>query len=131
MIVADASAVIEALLATKLGRVAQARLTEHRHRMHAPHLLDLEVVQALRRLERVGVVSAAHAAQALGDYQGIGVHCHDHARYLPRIWALRHTLTAYDAAYVALAEGLRCPLLTTDRRLATSRGHTATIELLA
>jgi predicted nucleic acid-binding protein len=131
MIVADASVVVEVLLASGLGLVAHPRLMQERKTLHAPHLLDLEVTHTLRRLERVGVMNAAHALQALTDYQGIGVHRHDHGRFLPRIWELRHVLTAYDAAYVALAEALDCPLVTTDARLAQSQGHTARIELIA
>jgi predicted nucleic acid-binding protein len=130
LIVIDASAAIELILHTELGeRVEHRALTSEEH-LNAPHLLDLEVTQVLRRLTQLKEISAARAHQALQDYQALLVERAAHQVLLDRIWQLRDAMTAYDAAYVALAEVLDAPLLTCDGRLARSHGHRATIELL-
>ncbi len=110
-------------------RVAD-RIRDEAVTLHAPHLLGIEVAQVLRRLEAAGELSSARAAQALGDLQALDVDRYDHELLLPRIWNLRKNLTAYDAAYVALAELLDAPLLTFDRRLAGAPGNRAVVELL-
>ena len=99
--------------------------------MHAPHLLDLEVAQALRSLERSGTLEQERAAAGLDDFQSLRVVRHTHTRLLNRAWALRQNLTVYDGIYIALAEALDAPLVTTDRRLASAPGHTAQILLCA
>jgi predicted nucleic acid-binding protein len=88
------------------------------------------VTQVLRRLTRLKEISTARAHQALQDYRGLLVERAAHQPLLDRIWQLRDSMTAYDGAYVALAEVLNAPLLTCDGRLARSHGHRATIELL-
>ena len=98
--------------------------------LHAPHLLDLEIVQVLRRYRRNGELQAARAAEALEDLRDLPLVRYPHAPFVPRIWQLRDSLTAYDAAYVALAEALEAPLITRDSRLASAHGHRAKIELL-
>ena len=130
MIVVDASALLELLLRTTRGdRVATLALAPE-ERLHAPHLLDIEVVQALRRLVQLGDLTPARAQQALDDHAAIGVERHAHQNLLPRIWQLRESISAYDAAYVALAEALEAPLLTCDAKLARSHGHRANVELV-
>jgi len=121
VIVVDASAVVDFVL----GRLDETRL-EGRGRLHVPHLIDYEVVQALRRLR-----DAALAARALEIFRDIRMTRYPLAPYLERVWALRRNLSSYDASYVALAEGLGVPLLTTDARLARSAGHMARIEVLS
>lgn len=131
MIVLDASAVLELLLATEAGKKVAERLRSPRLSLHVPHLLDLEVLQALRRYVASGSINPERALIALENLRDLGLVHHEHDVLLMRIWALRENLTAYDAAYVALAEGLKAPLLTLDKRLASAPGHRARIELVA
>jgi predicted nucleic acid-binding protein len=85
--------------------------------LHAPHLIDLEVAQVLRRYVRSGVISPERGAEALTDLFDFPLTRYPHFVLLPRIWQMRHALTAYDAAYLALAEALDAPLATRDRAL--------------
>lgn len=130
MIVIDASAMLEVLLVTPAAVAAQDRIFSPTESLHAPHLLDLEVAQVLRRYCAAGEVEAERAEQALSDLADLALTRYPHQPLLPRIWQLRHNVTAYDAAYVALAEVLAAPLLTGDARLAGAPGHGATIELI-
>lgn len=131
MIVIDASALLEFLLQTALGGRVEARLFRDRDEFHVPHLADVEVTQALRRLVGAGEVSAARAAEAIEDLADLDIHRHPHLDLLTRAWKLRANVTAYDAMYVALAEALAAPLVTCDRLLASTSGHRATIEAIA
>ncbi len=130
MIVVDASVLLELLLRTPSTKTAEGRLFASRETLHAPHLLDLEIAQVLRRYAASGAVPAERGAMALADLADFPVRRYAHDVLLPRIWELRANLTAYDAAYVALAEALDARLLTRDGRLARARGHHARIELL-
>ena len=130
MIVVDASALVEALLGTSAAAAIEARILDSGETLHAPHLLDLEVAQVLGRYVASGEMDAERGRAALTDLADLPVHRYPHEPFLPRIWALRSNLTAYDAAYIALAEALDAPLLTRDRRLATAAGHRARIELI-
>ena len=130
MIVIDASALLEALLQTPAGAAVEERLLGEGLPLHAPHLIDLEVTQVLRRFEATGQVEAARCQDALDDLQDFALRRYQHDVLLPRVWELRHNLTGYDAAYVALAEALDATLLTRDHRLATASGHRARIELV-
>lgn len=129
MIVLDASAAIDWLLQTAAGQRIEQRIYSHRESLHAPHLLDLEVGQVLRRLVRERAVSAPRADQAVEDLLDLRITRYPHFVLLPRIWQLRHNVSAYDAAYVVLAEKLGARLVTRDSRLASASGHTAAIEL--
>ena len=129
MIVLDASATIEVLLRTPAAARIEARIFAPRETLHAPHLMDLEVAQVLRRYLLAGELDGARGEEALEDLGDLPIARYPHGLLLPRIWELRHNVTAYDAAYLALAEVLRAPLLTCDRRLAKTRGHEARIEL--
>jgi predicted nucleic acid-binding protein len=95
--------------------------------LHAPHLIDVEVTQVLRRLELAQVLEGARAKQALEDLRALRLVRHPHAALLDRVWSLRHNVTAYDALYLALSEALDAPLVTTDRRLAAAPGHEARV----
>ena len=97
--------------------------------MHAPHLLDLEVTQVLRRLTQQGVVSGTRADEAVRDLVDLRLTRYPHMVLLPRIWQLRRNFSAYDAAYIVLAEKLGAPIITRDSRLASASGHGATIEI--
>lgn len=130
MIVVDASAVLEVLLVTPVGVRVGERIFAPGEALHAPHLLDVEVAQVLRRLLLAGDLTAGRGQEALEDLADLRLTRHPHRPFLARIWELRHNVTAYDAAYVALAEALGAPLLTCDAPLARSAGHTARIELL-
>ena len=130
MIVLDASAAVELLAGSRLGRAVAARIRPPAESLHAPHLLDLEVAQAFRRAVAGGALDAERARQALDDLLLLDVERYPHDRLLGRIWQLRGNLTAYDAAYVALAEALDCPLLTCDRRLARTPAAGARVELV-
>ena len=129
MIVLDASAVVEWLLRTSAGQKINRRIYLHGELLHAPHLLDLEVTQVLRREVREQRVSLVRAEEAIHDLMRLNIRRYPHTRLLPSIWRHRHTLTAYDAAYVALTETLGATLLTRDARLAATHGHSAKIEL--
>jgi len=130
VIVVDASAVLECLLQTPLGGRVEARVFAPRETLHAPHLLDLEIAQVLRRFTAAGTITARRGEEALEDLADLTIHRYPHAPLLSRIWELRGPLTAYDAAYVALAEALDAPLLTCDARLSAARGHQARVEVL-
>ncbi len=104
------------------------RIRDPRLSLHTPHLLDVEVAQVLRRYVRAGNLDADRVVRALVGLQELDVERWPHEPFLARIWELRENLTAYDGAYVALAEALACPLLTLDRRTASSPNHNASIE---
>jgi predicted nucleic acid-binding protein len=129
VIVVDASAVLELLLNSPTGDRVAERLFASHGSLHAPSLIDLEVCQVLRRYRRSGEFSDVRARQALDDFVDLPLHRYASTEFVGRIWQLRNALTAYDAAYVALAEGLDAPLLTCDRRLQRAQGHAAVIVL--
>jgi predicted nucleic acid-binding protein len=130
LIVIDASAVIELILKTELGQEVEARALDPEERLHAPCLLDLEVAQVLRRLVQLKEITAERAQEALDDHAALLIERATHEGFLPRIWELRASLTAYDAAYISLGEALDAPVLSCDRKLARSHGHHARVELV-
>jgi predicted nucleic acid-binding protein len=126
VIVVDCAAVVDAL--TGPPDTEELRATMAIEELHAPALLDFEMVSALRAMTLGGRLGAGRARDALTDFEDLAIQ-----RWLAsdalrrRAFSLRDDLSAYDAAYVALAEALECPLLTRDARLARSRGHAAQI----
>ena len=121
MIVVDASVLISVLVGH--GPLAdEAARTITAHVLHAPELIDLEVTSAARRLVTGGAIDNQRALGMLTDLEELPLRRARHTPLLGRVWELRGNLTAYDAAYVALAEALRCPLATGDRRLAHAPG---------
>lgn len=124
MIVVDASVVLDVLTG---GRRDLTRLDDG---WAAPHLIDLEVAHVLRKQMLRGDLEPKAADAALADFEALEIDRHPHLPLLPRIWQLRHNVTPYDAAYLALAEVLDAPLITLDARLAGSPDTTAQIEVL-
>lgn len=129
MIVLDASAAIEWLLQTPTGITIDKRIFSPPVALHAPHLLDVEVAQVLRRYVRDKTIAAQRGQEALEDLSDLVLNRYPHDFLIPRVWELRATLTAYDAVYVALAEALEAPLLTCDGKIASAPGHSATVEV--
>lgn len=130
MIVIDASALLELLLGTDRAENVAARALAPDERLHAPHLLDIEITQALRRLVQLEELTPPRAQQALDDHAAFAIERYAHQALLPRIWQLRESVSAYDGAYVALSEALNAPLLTCDSRLGRAHGHRARIEIV-
>ncbi len=130
MIVIDASAMLEVLLVTPTAMAIKGRIFDPDQTLHAPHLLDLEIAQVLRRYCHIGDLEPERAEEALADLAALGVVRYPHDLFLPRIWELRHNVTAYDASYIALAEELSAPLLTRDQSLAAAPGHRAAVEVI-
>lgn len=129
MIVLDASAAVDWLLQTAAGRRIENRIYSRGESLHAPHLLDLEVAQVLRRLVRETTVSAQRADQVIQDLLDLRLTRYPHFVFLPKIWRLRHNLSSYDAAYVALTEELDATLLTRDAAFTSVPGPRVKIEL--
>lgn len=129
MIVLDASAGVDLLCRNgeRGDRIAERVAGEFT--LQVPAVFDLEVLHAFRGLEAGGKLRPEALAAALSDLAALRATRHDHERLRPRIWELRRNMTAYDAAYVALAELLDAPLLTSDRPLSRAAGHRAQIEL--
>ena len=129
MIVVDASALLELLLATESGSLVSERIRMSES-INAPQLLVVECLQVLRRSETRGDIDADLATALVQDLLALDIELYDHVLLADRIWELRNNLTAYDAAYVALSELLEVPLITTDAKLASAPGNHATVELL-
>jgi predicted nucleic acid-binding protein len=130
VIVVDASAVLEFLLQTALGTRVEARLFRDDDEWHAPHLVDVEIAQALRRLVRAREISVGRAEEGLEDLNDLDLHRHAHLDFMDRAWKLRDNITAYDAMYVALAEAIEAPMITCDIPLSNAPGHRAQIEVV-
>lgn len=107
-----------------------ARATLSAQSAAAPHLIDIEVLSGLRGLERARKISARQAVQGVADLAALPLRRMAHTPLVARIWELRRNVTAYDAAYVALAEDLDATLVTTDARLARASGIRCSVELL-
>jgi predicted nucleic acid-binding protein len=131
VIVLDASAALELLLQTPIGVCVSDRALSADESLHAPHLLDVEVTQVLRRYALAGELTADRAEQALLDLADLPLTRHAHTDLISRIWSLRDSMTAYDGVYVALAEALDAPLITSDGKLSRAHGHAARIELFS
>ncbi len=127
--VLDASVVVELALGTRAGARIRDRLLDPAISLHVPELLDLEVLNVLRRHLHAGTVAIDRAAAAVRRLDELDFQRHRHGPMLPRIWSWRGNLTAYDAAYVALAEVVGGPVLTTDVRLSKAPGLPVPVEL--
>lgn len=125
MIVIDASAAVSALLTD-----GQARRLLAVESVHAPHLVDAEVVSAFRRLANSGVLASKDALRALDVWRRLGLIRYAASPLLKRVWELRAAVTTYDAMYVALAENLDCALVTADARLSGANGPRCAITVV-
>jgi predicted nucleic acid-binding protein len=128
VIVVDTSAAIAALVARPPVEDLVARLQDDGD-LHAPHLIDVEVIHALRRLIAARELTEDRAADVRSDFADLAIVRYAHHPLADRMWELRRNLTAYDAAFVALAEALSTSLVTCDGRLARAGGHQAQIEV--
>jgi predicted nucleic acid-binding protein len=130
VIVADASALVAVLLRLPAASAVEDWLFAPGQTIHAPHLIDIEIAQVVRRYAASGVIDAPRGQATLANLIAFPLRRYPHDLLLPKVWALRNNLTAYDAAYVALAETLDAPLITRDRRLAAATGTAARIHLV-
>jgi predicted nucleic acid-binding protein len=130
LIVVDASAVLEVLLRKPRAWLVEERMFAEGASLHVPHLLDLEVTQALRRHTLDGSLTAKRGLEALERLSDLILTRYSHHEFLQRVWSLRHNVSAYDAVYLALAEALDAPLLTTDARLAAAAASHSRVILI-
>lgn len=125
MIVADSSVIVESLIGSPAARSLlaqeQVQVTSH---------TDIEVASSLRRLVLLGQLTAEDGWRLLDTYRWMAVTRHSVFAFFDRIWALRDNVSAYDAAYVALAEIIECPLVTADARLSRARGLRCAVTVL-
>lgn len=130
MIVLDASAAVELLLRTPTGDRVLATLLDCNEPIHAPELLDIEVLHVFRRAVARGAMTKTRAEQAIAILASMPCQRHGHGVLRSRVWRLRHNLSAYDAAYVALAEALDGTLVTCDRGIAAAPGIQAQVVVV-
>lgn len=130
MIVLDASACVEWLLARGAAAEVADRFRDPDVAVHAPSLLGVEVAAALRGLVLAGHATAVRASSALSDLVAADIAPHDPTPLLPRAWELRDNLRSYDAVYVALAEVLQATLVTTDARIARAPGLRTAVDVV-
>ena len=130
LIVVDASAVLEVLLRSQIGLEIENRIFSPQETLYAPHLLDLEVAQVVRRYCAFGEIDSERGKEAIEDLKDLPINRYPRDIFLHRVWELRHNMTAYDAVYVTEAETLPAPHLTRDAHLASAPGHEALIELI-
>jgi predicted nucleic acid-binding protein len=128
VLVVDTSAVIAALAGRPPNDEVVDRIGGDGD-LAAPHLLDVEFLHALRRLVLGRQLGEDRAADARDDFAALAIARYEHTLVADRVWELRHSLTACDATFVALAELLEAPLVTCDARLARAPGHSAMVEL--
>ena len=129
MLVVDASAVVELLMASPTGSAVGDFVFSSDEPLAAPQLVDIEVLHAIRRFHRMGVLPLDRSEQALEDFGDLPINRYGHEILRAGMWRLRNNVTAYDAAYIALAEMLEAPVVTCDGKLARSSGHDAGFRL--
>jgi predicted nucleic acid-binding protein len=123
VIVLDSSAAIDYLLGFEPEATwVEQRLDEAEWRLHTPHVFDVEVVSAVRRLVVARKLGRSEGAERAGQLAALRVRRYPHVQLLDRVWELHPTVTVPDACFVALAEALDVPLVTTDLRLGRASG---------
>ncbi len=130
MIVVDASAVVDLVLRTARSAAVEGHLFADGASLHAPELLDYEILSALRRWERRGELDVESAEEALDDSRELPISLYPIRPLVDRAWALRENLTPADGLYAALAETLGASLLTTDADLARGVTRHTSAEVL-
>ena len=130
-VVADASALVDHLAAPKPRSALAAFLADPSVLVALPHLCDVEVASAFQKLVRRGQLTVADARERLHLYRNLPLERFDHVPLLGRVFELRENFSAYDAAYVALAEALDAPLVTVDGRLAEGVRRFTGVEVRA
>jgi predicted nucleic acid-binding protein len=130
MIVVDASAILAILINAPTAAILRRRMFAQGHKLHAPHLIDIEVVRVIRRWFLTGEMQLDRAQEAIALFQLMPIERYSHEILLDRIWQHRANLTAYDAAYVALAETLDTIVLTVDAKLASVPGLSSRVVLV-
>ncbi len=130
MIVLDASVLIEILLRTKEGQKLESLLLKSSREIAAPELLDIEVCQVIRRYFLLKELTEDRGQKAIDDLSAFPIQRYPHEALVGRIWKLKDNLTAYDAAYVALAEKLKAKLVTRDKKLGAASKKWIRVEVL-
>lgn len=131
MIVVDASIIVDLLLdVTPYSQIITNRIKEESPNIFAPHLIDAEVAQVLRRFDMRGIISASRAGSALEDLLKLPIIRYPHAPFIERAFSLRHNVTIYDALYLVLAEALEVPLLTCDHAFTQISNVNVEVELI-
>jgi predicted nucleic acid-binding protein len=133
MLVVDASALTELVLGRPASEVVGEHLAGHGFALHAPHVLDVEVLSALRRLVSSGEATTDRAGEAIADLLDLPIERYPHDILMPRVWQLRENFSAYDASYIALAEAIAdepVPLLTADACLARAIAELLDLRVL-
>lgn len=130
MIVVDASALAEVLVGTADADAVELRLFRAGETLHAPHLIDIEIAQVVRRFVFRGEFDSRRGDEAMSALADLPLRRYPHRHLMARVWELRSNLSAYDATYIALAELLDVPLVTRDVRTARAAGHRARIEII-
>lgn len=128
MIVADTSAILAVLSADPPDPKLRQRLGDDGD-LHVPHLLDVELLHALRRLVATGDLTEQRATAVRADFAQLALTRYPHHPLAGRMWELRHNLTTYDATFITLSEVLDVPLVTCDARVASAPDHRAVVEV--
>lgn len=131
VVIVDASAILDLLLVKPSAPALRRRLFDQNDELNAPHLIDLEVLQVMRRHARLGALDASHARQVMDAHIRLPIQRHPHEPFLGLIWQLRNNFTAYDAMYVALGIALDATLITADAPLARAAAPFLPVEVFA
>ena len=130
MVVVDSSAILDLLLGNRTAPALRTRFLKE-EKLQAPHLIDLEVLQVLRRHGRFGDLDAVRARTAIEHHHRLPIERHSHEPFLGLIWSFRNNFTAYDAMYVALGIALNATLITADTPLARAAESFLPVEVFA
>lgn len=131
VVVVDSSAILNVLLGSRSAPALRKRFLADGEKLQAPHLIDLEVMQVLRRHARFGDLDVARARIAIDHHQQLRIQRHPHEPFLGLIWQFRNNFTAYDAMYVALGIALDATLITADAPLARAAAPYLPVEVFA